>query len=322
MTPNWGRLAKGDALSYDDLDLKVELVDVVPFRTLVANALVEDLGDTGDVTTEAIFADEQGRALLLSKDRGVLAGSELFREVYRQVDPAVEVRFEVDDGASLDRGEVIARLAGRAASLLSGERVALNFLSYLSGIASAARRYVEAAGGTGEQIGRGPLSEGVAGERALGFPMVLDTRKTLPGYRSLAKYAVSVGGGRNHRIGLHDMVLIKDNHIDFCGSVATAVKRVRAKWGERFVVEVECRTLAEVEDALAAGADILMLDNMERKEIDRAVGRIEGRAKVEVSGNMDLERVAALRGSGVDFISVGRLTHSVEAFDFSLKVEL
>ncbi len=300
-------------------------MDATPYRELIAAALTEDLGQIGDVTTQAIFGEEAGRALLVSKDTGVLAGADLFVEVYRQVDPGVQIDLERTDGNMLAPGENVARLEGRAASLLSGERVALNFLSYLSGIATATRRHVEAAEGGGESNehrgGVPPsLARGVKDEPKLGAPTILDTRKTLPGYRELAKYAVRTGGGRNHRMGLHDMILIKDNHIDFSGSITTAVERVRGRWGDRFVIEVECRTIEEVDEALAVGADILMLDNMTREQIDRSIDRIGRQAKVEVSGNMDLEKVAALRDSGVDYISVGRLTHSVTAFDFSLKV--
>lgn len=293
-------------------------MDITQHTSLVAAALAEDLGEEGDVTTTAIFGEERGSARLMSKDKGILAGAELFTEVFRQVDPEVAVHFTCDDGTPLSEGDVVARIEGRTVSLLSGERVALNFLSYLSGIATATHRYVEALGGA--PADRPSLSLGVA-EEPTASPAVLDTRKTLPGYRVLAKYAVRVGGGRNHRMGLHDMVLIKDNHIDFAGSIKTAVERIRRRWGERFVVEVECRSLPEVDDALAAGVDIIMLDNMDRRTIDRAVSAIAGRAKVEISGNMDLEKIAALRGAGVDYISVGRLTHSVMAFDFSLKTE-
>lgn len=303
------------------LFLKKINVNMNTNRDMVAAALVEDLGENGDVTTKAIFGDERGKAVLWSKDHGILAGSALFGEVYRQVDPEVSVTFEHGDGDRLGDGTPVARLEGRVASLLSGERVALNFLSYLSGIATQARRYVEAVGGEPVAADLPPLSKGVRGERGVGHPVVLDTRKTLPGYRELAKYAVRVGGARNHRIGLHDMVLIKDNHIDFAGSIGNAVARVRERWGERFVVEVECRNLTEVADALTAGADIIMLDNMDRGMILEAVKEIAGLAKVEVSGNMDLEKIAGLAGTGVDFVSVGRLTHSVTAFDFSLKVE-
>lgn len=283
------------------------MIDPKAYEELVRRALEEDLGDAGDVTTKAIFGEEQGSALLYSKDSGVLAGSEVFAAVFRQLDRQVDVGFEVEEGAELHPGMIVARLSGKTAALLSGERTAINLLSFLSGIATAARRYSAAA------------SDAAGGAAAV--PVILDTRKTLPGFRLLSKYAVTVGGGRNHRIGLYDMVLIKDNHIDFAGSIAKAVERVRDRWGSRFTIEVECRSRSEVEEALAAGADMIMLDNMDDAAIAESVLLVAGRAKVEASGNMDLERVANLARSGVDFISVGRITHSVTAFDFSMKVE-
>jgi len=282
------------------------MIDRTAYEELVRRALREDLGDEGDVTTSAIFGDEAGEAVLYSKDTGVLAGSELFTAVYRELDADVRVDFAAPEGAMLNPREVVARLRGRTASLLSGERVAINFLSFLSGIATAARRYVDAA-----KTGGGSAAE----------PLILDTRKTLPGYRALSKYAVAVGGGKNHRIGLYDMILIKDNHIDFAGSIARAVERVRERWGDRFTIEVECRSLAEVREALEVRADIIMLDNMGDDDIRESVRIIAGKAKIEVSGNMNLEKVGRLKDTGVDYISVGRITHSVTAFDFSLRVE-
>lgn len=283
------------------------MIDRKAYEELVRRALEEDLGDAGDVTTEAIFGDELGSAVLRSKDSGVLAGSEIFTAVFRELDPGVEVSFEAEEGADLRPGVIVARLSGKTAALLSGERTAINFLSFLSGIATSARRYSAAIAGASGGAARAPV--------------ILDTRKTLPGYRVLAKYAVRVGGGKNHRIGLYDMVLIKDNHIDFAGSIARAVERVRSRWGSKFEIEVECRSAAEVAEALAAEADMIMLDNMDDATIKESVTLIAGRAKIEASGNMDLERVARLACSGVDFISVGRITHSVTAFDFSMKVE-
>jgi nicotinate-nucleotide pyrophosphorylase (carboxylating) len=195
----------------------------------------------------------------------------------------------------------VAYVKGQAVSLLGGERTALNFLSFLSGIATA-------------------TAEMVAIARAAGTAAILDTRKTLPGWRALSKYAVTVGGGRNHRMGLHDMVLIKDNHIESAGSLTAAVSAARARWGTRFPIEVECRTDAEVREALAAGVQIIMLDNMDPARMREEVARVGGRAKVEASGNMNRERIAAVSATGVDYISVGALTHSVKAFDFSLKM--
>ena len=271
------------------------------YLPLLQIALREDLGDSGDVTSQAVAPDGERAATLWSKDTGVLAGEEVFAAVFRAIDPDVRVRFALHDGAFLEKGQRVAEVTGRAVSVLSGERTSLNFISFLSGIATATRSLVMQA-------------------RATGNAVILDTRKTLPGWRALSKYAVTVGGGRNHRQGLYDMVLIKDNHIDSAGSIAEAVRRVRARWGTRFVVEVECRSAAEVSDALAAGVDIIMLDNMEAEEIRREVQRIAGRAKVEASGTMTPERIPAVSAAGVDFISVGAITHSVRSFDFSLKI--
>jgi nicotinate-nucleotide pyrophosphorylase (carboxylating) len=213
----------------------------------------------------------------------------------------VDVRFFAHDGARLAKGDRVAEVRGRAGSLLSGERIALNFISHLSGIATEARALSDLAASTGTAV-------------------ILDTRKTLPGWRALAKYAVRVGGARNHRMGLYDMVLVKDNHVDAAGSVKEAVSRVRARWGTRFAVEVEARTLAEAREAVEAGADVVMLDNMDLPLLREAVALVAGRAKVEASGNMGRDRIAEASAAGVDFISVGGLTHSVKAFDFSLKI--
>jgi nicotinate-nucleotide pyrophosphorylase (carboxylating) len=271
------------------------------YLPLLQLALREDLGDLGDVTSQAAAPDGGCAAALWSKDTGVLAGEEVFTAVFRMIDPDTRVQFAVHDGAQLEKGLRVAEVSGRAVSVLSGERTSLNFISFLTGIATATRAVVEQA-------------------RASGHAEILDTRKTLPGWRALSKYAVTVGGGRNHRQGLYDMVLIKDNHVDSAGSIAEAVRRVRARWGTRFAVEVECRSPAEVSDALAAGVDLIMLDNMEADDIRREVRRIAGRTKVEASGTMSAERIPAVSAAGVDFISVGAITHSVRSFDFSLKI--
>lgn len=265
---------------------------------LIRMALEEDLGAEGDVTSLAIFSDERRRCVLMSKDTGVLAGVAVFERVFQLVDPGSSVRALVEDGASLVPGRAVAEVAGRATSVLSSERVALNFVSFLSGIATQAREFVEAAAGR---------------------VTILDTRKTLPGFRLLSKYAVRVGGARNHRGGLHDMVLIKDNHIDMAGSITLAVQRVRRRWADRFRVEVECRTEAEVREAIDAGADIVMLDNMGREEMARSLRLRRGGVQFEISGNMTLEKVRDLAGLGADSISVGSITHSVRRFDFSLQ---
>jgi len=273
--------------------------DYMPLITL---ALREDLGELGDVTSQAVVPAGDAEATLWSKDAGVLAGEEVFRAVFAAVDGGVRVDFLLHDGAPLAKGMAVATVKGPAASLLCGERIALNFVSFLSGIATA-------------------TADLVAVARAAGTAAILDTRKTLPGWRALSKYAVTVGGGRNHRMGLHDMVLIKDNHVDSAGSVTAAVRAARARWGDRFPIEVECRTDAEVREALAAGVTIILLDNMDPARIREEVALVAGRAKLEASGNMTRDRIAAVSATGVDYISVGALTHSAPALDLSLEVE-
>ncbi len=266
---------------------------------LIRTAIAEDLGDVGDVTSSALFGDETIVAHLSCKARGVLAGAEIFAAVFTSVDEQTHVDFRKADGEILSPGDHVATVSGRAAAVLSGERVAINFLSFLSGIASATRQFVaEAARG--------------------GHAQILDTRKTLPGYRVLSKYAVSVGGGTNHRMGLHDMVMLKDNHIDRAGSITRAVAAVRERWGERYRIEVECRSLDDVAEARGLEVDVIMLDNMSIEETRAAVALCEGRPEIEASGNMNLARVREVSATGVDFISVGMLTHSVTGLDFSL----
>jgi len=273
--------------------------DYLPLLDL---ALGEDLGELGDVTSLAIMPDGQRTATLWSKDTGILAGEEVFAAVFRRIDPQTRVEFSVHDGAHLSPGQAVASVRGASRVLFSGERTSLNFLSFLTGIATATRAAVETA-------------------RQSGHAVILDTRKTLPGWRALSKYAVTVGGGRNHRQGLYDMVLIKDNHVEAAGSVTEAVRRARARWGDRFAIEVECRTSAEVREALAAGVRMIMLDNMDAAAMAQEVRRVGGRATVEASGTMTRERIPAASAAGVDFISMGALTHSVRAFDFSLKAD-
>jgi nicotinate-nucleotide pyrophosphorylase (carboxylating) len=218
------------------------------------------------------------------------------------------------DGDEIHPGDAICEITGKAVSLLSAERVALNFLSFLSGVATATRRYVELA----EKHGKAKI---------------LDTRKTVPGYRELSKYAVRAGGGENHRMGLYDMILIKDNHIDLAGSIPRAIEAVRRRWNNRYRIEVECRTLGEVEEALDAEADIIMLDNMALPDMLAAVALTRARlesgphartgldrtVKLEASGNVTLDTVGDISAAGVDFISVGAITHSAKALDFSLR---
>ena len=268
-------------------------------RNFIELALKEDLDSEGDVTSSAILGDDLRCTSLISKGSGVLAGSGIFGQVFRCVDAKSEVHFLKTDGDWLKPSDTVAQVKGRAAALLSAERVAMNFISFLSGIATTTREFVEEA-------------------KRHGKAQILDTRKTLPGFRTLSKYAVRVGGGRNHRMGLFDMVLIKDNHIDLSGSITAAVKSVRMRWGNKFKVEVECRDQVEVRAAVGAKVDIIMLDNMDIEQIKKAQTLIPQEIKIEVSGNIDFGRIKELSDTGIDYISVGRITHSVQSFDFSL----
>lgn len=272
-------------------------------RSLIKRALAEDLGRAGDVSSLALFGPaDRNRFVLVSKDQGVACGLELFSEVFRALDRRVRVATGLSDGQLLSKGQRVATVEGPVRAILSGERTAINFLSHLSGIATKTAAFVSAAGP--------------------GAPAVLDTRKTIPGLRALEKYAVATGGGRNHRMGLYDMVMLKDNHIDAAGGIPQAVARARARWGRRFKIEVETRNLDEVQKALDAGADRIMLDNMDDATMREAVALVAGRAETEASGNMTLERYRALADSGIDFVSFGELTHTVRAFDFSLRKDV
>ena len=267
--------------------------------TLIEKALSEDIGD-GDVTTSAIMTTPQIlTAHLLAQEPLVVAGIDVVCRVYAQLDPMLQVTKYCEDGEEVGTGDTIAVLTGEAAPLLQGERVALNFLQRLSGVATITRAFVG---------------------RVKDYPVkILDTRKTTPGWRALEKYAVQVGGGENHRLGLFDAVLIKDNHISAAGSIGEAVKRVRAHLGEDFPVEVETTNLREVKEALASGVNTIMLDNMSTEMMREAVTMIKGKALVEASGGVTLDTVEEIARTGVDCISVGALTHSARAVDISLK---
>jgi len=257
--------------------------------------LAEDLGE-GDLTSDALVPEDvTAEASILLKERGVVSGLEVARAVFAELDPNVRFDPLTADGEQTE-GE-IARLEGRARALLGGERLALNLLGRLSGIATLTRRYVDAVAGTGVEI--------------------LDTRKTTPGLRTLEKYAVRCGGGRNHRLALDDGILIKDNHLRVAGTIGAAVELAQATGAE---VEVECDTLEQVEEALAAGADVILLDNMTPALLTRAVALTGGRAKLEASGGVTLENVRAIAETGVDFVSIGALTHSAQALDVSMEV--
>lgn len=265
---------------------------------IVRTALEEDIG-LGDVTSMATVArDTTARAELVAKEDFVVAGLDVAADVFHQLDK--DVRFEkiFVDGQKVKRGDVLAWLKGSALMLLQGERVALNLLQRMSGIATLTARFVAAVEGTGA--------------------FIVDTRKTAPGLRALDKYAVRTGGGRNHRIGLFDGVLIKENHIAAAGNIAAAVAGTREKVPHTLRVEVETRDLNEVQQALDAGADVIMLDNMTNAEMVQAVALIDGRALTEASGGVTLERVREIAETGVNIISVGALTHSVVAADISM----
>jgi nicotinate-nucleotide pyrophosphorylase (carboxylating) len=269
---------------------------------LIRTALAEDVG-VGDVTTEAALrGDETGLARATAKGKLVVAGIEVFGEVFRTLDPALTVTARLRDGEKAKPGDILAEIEGSLASILTAERVALNLLQRMCGIATLTRRFVDEVAGTHAKI--------------------LDTRKTAPGLRLLDKYAVRAGGGCNHRFALYDGVLIKDNHIAAAGGIGEAVWRVRGRIPHTLKIEVEVKNPAELEEALAAGADSVLLDNMALPEMAAAVKRIAAKIPLEASGNMTLERVREVAATGVDLISVGALTHSAAAADISLNVVL
>lgn len=269
---------------------------------LVDLALHEDLGHAGDLTSKATLPDDLrlgGR--IVAKSDGVIAGLPLVSLVYQQVDPSVDVMLHIQDGERVSRGALVCEVTGRGQSILTGERVALNFLQRLSGIATLTSQFVVA----------------VSGLKAV----ILDTRKTTPGWRLLEKWAVEQGGGHNHRMGLYDMVMIKDNHIDGAGSITAAVNAVRTyKPAEAVLIEVEVRTLDELREVLPLHVDRVLLDNMTDDQMREAVTLTNGSVPLEASGNMSLARVGAVAATGVDFISVGALTHSAPALDLSMKI--
>ncbi len=269
-------------------------------RRLIENALAEDLG-WGDVTTSSVLkGGEQGTAVAMAKDDLIVAGAAIFVEVFKVVDPSLSLETWTTDGEKADRGQIIAEITGNLGSILRAERVALNIFQRLCGIATETRRYVEAVKETQARI--------------------VDTRKTLPGFRVWDKYAVTVGGGCNHRFGLSDGILIKDNHIDAVGGIAAAVARCRQNAHHLLKIEVECRNLDDVREALDCGADVIMLDNMAIPEMKQSVALVRGKALLEASGNVSLETVGEIAATGVDLISVGALTHSVQAADISLRI--
>jgi nicotinate-nucleotide pyrophosphorylase (carboxylating) len=272
---------------------------------IISNALKEDVKN-GDITTKAtISKSKKVIGKFLVKSDGIIAGLEIAKAVFKMVDPKIKFQIKIKDSSKIKYGDVAAIVSGKAQSLLTAERTALNFLQRMSGIATSANTY----------------SEKVKHTKA----KVIDTRKTVPGLRTLDKLAVKLGGCANHRIGLYDMFLIKDNHIEVAGSITKAVEacmKYNKKHRTKFKIEVETKNLKEVEEAIKTKSDIIMLDNFEVDEMKKAVKLINGKCKVEASGGVNLESVKTIAESGVDYISVGALTHSVKALDISLEITL
>ena len=275
-------------------------LDQLLLEKTVRLALAEDVGPGDYTSLWTLPQSARSRAIFLAKEEGVVAGLEVAATAFRLVDPSCQVSFQVSDGEVVGRGQRFGVVDGPTCSLLTAERTALNFLQRMSGIATMTRRFVQA----------------VAGTRAV----ILDTRKTAPCLRLFDKYAVRVGGGQNHRLGLYDMVLIKDNHIQAAGSVTAAVKAVQARNEFGLPVEVEVTTLEELREAVSLGVDRILLDNMTPDQIRKAVDIAAGRVPLEASGGVSLDNVAQIAATGVDYISVGALTHSVQALDISLDI--
>ena len=272
------------------------------FQPLVEAALREDLR-SGDLTTEALIpAEAHGTAQLNFRADGIVCGMPLAKLAFEALDPDIFVEILIPDGARVAKGATAMRIQGSARAILSAERVALNFAQRLSAIATLTAQYVVATSGTSARIA--------------------DTRKTTPGLRLAEKYAVRIGGGANHRYALDDMVLIKDNHIALCGGIARAVERARARVGHAVKIEVECDNLKQVEEAVSAHADIILLDNMSNQQLRDAVALIDSVALSEASGGVNLETVRAIAQTGVDLISVGALTHGVRSLDIGLDIEI
>ncbi len=302
----------------DQLNMRIHMMEsMLPAElrhaeilSLIQMALAEDLaqdatlgaypGD-GDITSRAtIPAGSHLSGYIRTKANGVLAGLPLAWGVFQVIDPNLSFRTGAKDGDLVEKSQIIAQVEGDIRSMLAGERTALNFLGRMSGIATLTRRFVEAVKGT--------------------KAVILDTRKTAPGLRRLDKYAVRMGGGQNHRVGLFDMILIKDNHIRGAGGITPAVKRAREMYGERYLIEVEVKNLSELDEALKLPVDRIMLDNMELDTMRNAVQMVHGRVPVEASGNVSLNNVRSIAETGVDFISSGALTHSAPVLDISMKI--
>ncbi len=270
-------------------------------KDTVRRALAEDIG-SGDLTAALIPASTRARASVITRESAVLCGSAWFDEVFRQLDTAISTTWAAKDADSIQANQIVCRLHGPARAILSGERMALNFLQLLSHTATQTRRYVDAVSGT--------------------HTKVLDTRKTIPGLRRAQKYAVTCGGGQNHRMGLYDGILIKENHILAAGSIARAVQQAKTSTTEGIPIEVEVENLDQLRDALAVGVDRLLVDNFSLQSLKAAVAQTRGRATIEASGGITLENVRTMAETGVDYISVGALTKDVKAIDLSMRFEM
>ncbi|MEC8535308.1 MAG: carboxylating nicotinate-nucleotide diphosphorylase [Pseudomonadota bacterium] len=272
-------------------------------HSAVSLALAEDLGRAGDITSLSVIPENApAKASIVSREAGVLAGLDLAIEAFLQNDPTANFTNAVSDGAHVSPGDTVLTIEAQARGLLAGERVALNFVSHLSGIASHTAAFVAAISGTNARI--------------------TCTRKTTPGLRALEKYAVRTGGGFNHRFGLDDAILIKDNHIAIAGSVTAALKAAKENAGHMVTIEIEIDTLEQLDEALQEGTDVVLLDNMSLDLLNKAVAMVNGKATTEASGRVNLETVAEIARTGVDYISVGKITHSSPTMDFGLDMEI
>ena len=273
-------------------------------KELVKLALEEDIG-VGDITTDAIFTDEKSEAFVYAKQDGIICGVDFFLDTFYIIDPDLEINIVAPNGTLVKKGDLVLSLIGKTASILKGERTALNFLGKLSGVSTLTNQFQSKISHTKAKI--------------------LDTRKTTPLYRYLEKFAVRIGGGKNHRMGLYDMVMIKDNHIDACGSITAAVKKVREHLNNidrgDIKIEVEVKNLTEFNEAHELNINRIMLDNMSVSEMRECVSSNKAEIELEASGNVDLGRVIEIAETGVDYISIGQITHSVPCFDFSLRIK-
>ncbi len=277
------------------------MLNKIYIDNIINTALLEDINYI-DVTTDNLIDDaHQSEAYLVAKDDGILCGIDIAVRVFEIAGGNVESEILLKDGSEVVKGDIIARFKGSTKTLLKGERTALNILQHMSGIATATNKCVNIVSGTNA--------------------LITDTRKTLPGLRALQKYAVTVGGGRNHRFNLSDGAMLKDNHIDAYGSITAAVNALRQKAGHMLKIEVEVRNFDELSEALACGCDVIMLDNMNATDMEMAVKITNGRAKLEASGNINLNNIKEVAQTGVDIISLGALTHSVKCFDISMRIK-